>query len=79
MQVPHKAIAINTDIGAFVPKSELKNGKQTPILYPTQKEAQSVADAFAREMEEKTGIAGWIGFIEGKFPDDYDPDPRPQV
>ena len=79
MQVPHKAIAINTAIGAFIPKSEPVNGTETPILYPTQEEAQAAADAFAKEMETKTGIAGWTGFIEGKFPDGYDPDPRPQV
>jgi hypothetical protein len=79
MQVPHKAIAVNTDIGAFVPKTESVDGKQVAILYPTQEEAQAAGDAFAKEMEAKTGIPGWIGFIEAKFPDDFDPNPRPQI
>jgi hypothetical protein len=79
MQIQHKAIAVNSDIGAFVPKTELINGKQVPILYSTQEEAQSAGDAFAIEIETKTGIAGWRGFIEAKFPDDYNPDVRPQV
>jgi hypothetical protein len=79
MQVPHKAIAINQNIGAHVPQTELVNEKQTPILYPTQEEAQAAANIFANEIENKTGIPGWIGFIEGVFPPDFDSEARSQI
>ena len=79
MQVPHKAIAINQNIGAHIPQTELINEKQIPILYPTQEQAQAAADMFAIEIENKTGIVGWIGFIEGVFPPDYDQDDKPQI
>jgi hypothetical protein len=79
MQVPHKAIAINQNIGAHVPQTELVNEKQTPILYPTQEEAQAAANIFATEIENKTGIPGWIGFIEGVFPPDFSSEVRPPI
>lgn len=68
MEHPHKAIAINQNIGAFIPKTQLVDGKQQPILYSTQAEAQTAADTYAQEMEAKTGIPGWNGFIEGVVP-----------
>jgi hypothetical protein len=65
MSHPHKAIAINQHIAASIPKVD---SNLTPILYATQEEAQAAADEYAIEMEAKTGISGWNGFIEGVVP-----------
>lgn len=77
MDNPHKAIAINQNIAAFVPKSDMVDGKPVPIIYANQEAAQAAADEFAIEMEAKTGIPGWNGFIEGVYvPQDTPPPPR---